>query len=462
MALSDIVNVVIVTTNPGITAPGFGIPMLESCSATWTERTRTYNNIAGVGGDFATTTVEYRQANTVFSQSPAPPTIMIGRFANKPTQVFTVSIATVVSVAGTAYKVRINDLSSGANGAGIGQTATFTTVGSDTNDSIITGLSNAVTALAISGVTASITGSGGSHKLVITMTSAKWVGIEIYDTSPGTVGNLMTIVETDSAAANASADLDAIANESTAWYGLLLAFKGDSRILAAAGWAESNGKLFIVSSLDSAIATTAYVASSGSDPFNTLRDSARARTGAFFHPRNDEFADAAEMGRFFPINPGRDNWRLKTLSGPTPCNLTATQISNIKSKYANFYYVLGGVNVIGGDGKVSDNEYIDVIRFRDWYVVNLQVDLVNLLIQNEKVPYTDAGIGLVEAVIRARNDSGIAAGGIAPTPRPVVNVPKVGNVSTSDKQNRVLNNANTTWTLAGALNKLNVNVQVNF
>lgn len=465
MALSDIVNVVITTQNPGITQAGFGIPLVTSHTATWAERTRTYNNIAGVVGDFAATTAEYQAANAFFAQSPSPPTIMIGRCANKPTQIFNIAIATVISVAGTNYKVRINDMSSGSAGAAAGVTATFTTVGADTNDSIATGIQGAITALAIAGVTATLSGSVGSKIVVVTMTLAKFIGIEVYDILAGGVGGLLSLSEV-TADPGITADLTAINNESVAWYGLNTLFRSSAIIAAAAAWVETNTKLFLPATSDTLVATQALGV--GSDVAQTLKASARFRTGVFFHPRNDEFADCAQMARFFPLNPGSENWRLKTLSGPSPANLTSTQVTNLNAKYCNFYYLLGGVNAIGGNGKVSANEYIDVIRFRDWWVAGVQGRLVNLELQANKIPYTDAGIALIEAEVRAQNTAGIAAGGISATaiptgyttPGPVVTVPLVANVSPSDKQNRVLNNVNTAWVLAGAINAMTINAQI--
>lgn len=461
MALSDVATVTIVAKNPGINAAGFGIPLLTSASAVWVERTRTYNDINDVVADFATTTPEYQGANAWFSQTPAPPTVMIGRLANKPVQVFTVGIETVVSVAGTAYKVRLNNLASGAAGAGIGLFATFTTVGSDTNDSIVAGLIAAVTALSITGLTASATGGSGSHVLVLTMTTGLWLGVELFDTSLNTVGNLMIITETG-ADPGVTADLTAINLESSVWYGLNLLFKSTAIVLAAAAWTESNLKLFIPAVQETNVAIVAD--GSASDIAHQLKAASRKRTAPFFHPRNDEFADCAEVGYFFPIDPGGDNWILKPLSGPTPVNYTATQVVNLDAKNCNFYYTLGAsgsgtANVIGGAGKCSNGDYIDYRRFLDWYAANLQADLVNLLIGENRVDYDDAGIAQIEDVIRTRNTLGENAGGIVPGSE-TIQMPKAANVAPADMADRTLNDANTSWTYTNGIDKINVNVAV--
>lgn len=450
MPLSDIVNVVVSTQNPGVTQAGFGVPLITSASASWAERVRTYANIAGVGADFATTTPEYLAANAIFSQNPRLTQIKIGRLANKPTQVSVVKVTSVINT--TAYVVHFFS-------AGVEQTATYTSDNTATNDEIAAGLASAINALAAPApnATAVATGPGGSQVCTVTGNAAgNWFCVDINDP------NLLAVHETGTDA-GVAADLDAINNEDNGWYGLISLFKSDATVAAAAGWVENNTKLYTPALCGTEIATV--VDGSATDEAHALKAAARARTGAFFHPRGWEFADAAEMGKFFVVSPGGDNWRLKTLSGVTPGwsngqQYTQTQITNIKAKRANFYYILGGVNVIGGNGTVAANEYIDVVRGIDWWTARVSERLANLLIQSNKVPFTDAGIALVVTEVAAQNTEGIDAGLIAASPRPTVTAPLAANISSADKQLRQLLNVNTVWTLAGAINFLQVNATV--
>lgn len=515
MALSDLISIVVSKTNPGITAPGFGIPLYPSYSATWAERTRSYKTLSAVGTDFATTTVEYQMANAAFAQSPSPQSIMFGRCANKPTATWTIGVATVV--AAQAYKIRIRNLnvnstatytaqvsttwtlstayvvgnvvtndtgklyictvagtsagSGGPTGTGLAITdggVTWNYVGAGStgvtsNDAIMEGLRLAYNALSITTFTAALSGSSGSKLLVLTSAAAgNWIGIEVYDALVNGVGGLLTLLEGGSDP-GVSADLTAIANESGNWYEFNMPFKSNTIALAAATWIEANQRLMLVSSADSVCATHAL--SGATDTIANIMSAARARTACEFHPRNDEFLDVCIAARFLPIAPGRDNWRAKTLSGPTPVALTATMVTNILAKQAGWYYVMGatggtGVNIIGGQGTVSDNEYIDVIRGLDWYTINLQVDLVNLEIQNEKIPYTQQGIDKVEGVFRARNEIAITAGVIRNDPPPTYTFPTSLSVATADRAARLLQGVATTFYLAGAINNIAATVQV--
>jgi hypothetical protein len=191
-----------------------------------------------------------------------------------------------------------------------------------------------------------------------------------------------------------------------------------------------------------------------------LLDAARVRTAPMYHSRNYEFLDVARAARFFAVNPGSDNWIYKSMSGVTPVVFTEQQKTNMKAKMCSWYYTLGGVNVIGGEGKVSSGEYIDVVRGLDWYEARLGERIVNRLLSADKIPYTDGGIAIIENEVRAQNKEGIAAGLIAADPAPTITVPKAADVDAGDKTSRTLNNVFTSWTLAGAIDKLTVNVNV--
>lgn len=319
------------------------------------------------------------------------------------------------------------------------------------------------------GVTPSATGSAGARALqLLAGSTATWFGVETYDPT------LLLVSQNHAAPSGGglATDLGAAANETTDWYALCTLYNSSAYVEAAATWVESNQKLYPVACCDTTDATA------GTGPLATLAAAAWARAAGFFHPRPFEFADAAEMGRWLNITPGQDNWRLKTLAGLTTgwgngLQYSASQLANLCAppggsggSNANYYYLLAGLNVVGGQGMVAAGEFIDVVRFIDWWVAQVGQGEANLLIQNEKIPYTDQGIGLVQAVVAAANEAGIAAGGIDPgsppgIPPPSVTVPTAGSVSPSNRATRQLNNVNTSWTLAGAINKLTVNAVVN-
>ena len=109
---------------------------------------------------------------------------------------------------------------------------------------------------------------------------------------------------------------------------------------------------------------------------------------------------------------------------------------------------------------VAAGEWIDVIRFRDWLKEEISVNVFNLLINREKVPYTDEGIAQVEARIRDALVLGQRRGGVAPTEYDeegrenlgfTVTVPLASSVSANTKAKRKLTDVFFTARLAGAI-----------
>lgn len=334
--------------------------------------------------------------------------------------------------------------------------------GGVSNDAIINGLKSRVEYLAsptavgtgTNQLTASLQGSAGSRTLrLLANTAGKFFGVQAYSRSALNIAQ-------DHADPGIATDLAAIKLESNSWYGLITLYNSEALINAAAAWVESNTKLYAAATQDSAVATVTE-SSSATDVGHDVKAAADARTFVAHHPSNDEFMDAAEMGKFFAISPGGETWRMKTLSGVTVESYSDTEVTNMKAKYVHFYYDIGGRNVVGGDAKTGSGEYVDVTRFIDWYTSELQAKLANLAISSNKIPFTNAGIAMVEAKVRQQNDAGIAAGGISPDPAPVISIPEVTDISSEDKADRELSSVETEWTLAGAIHHITVSVTAN-
>lgn len=139
--LSEHVSLTITEDDVGIARATFGVGMLLSYSAAWSERTREYGSLLDVAVDFAdTSSPEYIAANAYFEQSPHPNTLVIGRGANKPTMQYQLGASS--AVAATIYSTQVD---------GQGVTSTLASYTSDStptlpeiNNGLLTAL-NAVT-----------------------------------------------------------------------------------------------------------------------------------------------------------------------------------------------------------------------------------------------------------------------------------------------------------------------------
>lgn len=161
---------------------------------------------------------------------------------------------------------------------------------------------------------------------------------------------------------------------------------------------------------------------------------------------------------------GQETWALKSLSLISPATLSANFINKLSKANISYVMAVAGKNVTMG-GKTNGGEWIDVIRFRDWLQNDMQVRVVNLLVTNPKIPYTDGGIGLVENQMLASLKDGQSYGGIAPDEYAsdgstihgyVTSVPLASELSSEQKASRVLEGCRFSARLAGAVHLVEI------
>jgi hypothetical protein len=262
---------------------------------------------------------------------------------------------------------------------------------------------------------------------------------------------VLTVTETTPGYSVADA-LDLIEFNNSDWYALLLATDNTYwPQYAAAQWIASRRKIFFARSNDSVIntATTTDIAS-------TFSDLNYDRTVVIAHfPLADDFIDAGWLGRMLPEDPGSATYKFKTITGCAADNLTSTQANYAKGKNANTYETVGGVAMMA-EGVVSSGEYIDIITGVDWLQARIEERVFSKLVNLNKIPFTDAGVAIIENEIRAQLNEGVRVGLLAADPAFTVTVPKVADVSPADKAARYLPNITFVATLAGAVHKTQI------
>lgn len=432
MALSDIVSISITTESAKVERAGFGVPMVLAADAPggFTERVRYYTDITGLVTDFAVTTATYKQASLIFSQNPRPPRIAVGRLALPPTQRFAV---TPIAANSTVYSMKVD-----------GNTVSFTSDASATVTEIIAGLKIAIDALALPITVTDQT----TYMRIVANSAGAFFSVESLDLTK--IG-----VVQDHADPGLATDLAAIALEDSTWYAILCPFNSKAVVSAIAAWTETAKKLFIAQTQESDVVRLSNSSDTGGSQTvaGLLKATNYFRTALIYHPKTDAFADAAWAGVCLPMDPGSETWMFKTLAGVATTTLTATYRTNALAKYANVYETVAGV-AITADGKVSGNEYIDVIRFRDWLEAGMSEEIFGALARSKKIPYTDEGIAVIEGIVRAQLQAGIDVGGLSNDPAPVVTVPLASSVSAGDKAARVLRNVKFDAVLAGAIHQV--------
>jgi hypothetical protein len=168
------------------------------------------------------------------------------------------------------------------------------------------------------------------------------------------------------------------------------------------------------------------------------------------------------LGRALPEDAGSITYAYKQLGNVSTQVLSTDEQTKLRDKGVNFYNTVAGVNVTRwGTTMGSGGEYMDVINGSDWLAARIQERVYALLIQNDKLPFTDAGIQAVRGEILAQLQQGIARNFIAADPEPTCTVPRASEVAAADKSSRTLNDVTFRATLAGAIHKTTIEGELN-
>lgn len=442
-AITDIVSVSISLETLTLAEDGFGIPMIADYHARFPERIRYYSKTTDMISDgFEVTDAAYKAASAILAQSPRVAEVAVGRRALAPD--ITVDL-TPVAANSTEYVIYIGAADS--DGADAVAEISFTSDASGTVAEICAGLAAAASAAFTAAGITNVNVTDNTTKVTVDADNAG----EFFSVTVNKI-SLFAIAQVQSDPGIAT-DLAAIQAENPDWYGVVMTSNADAEIVAAADWVESNNKLFFAQSQNTNNITLS-VNLSGVDVANELRAGSNLRTALLYHEDPMEMAAAAWIGRFFGRAPGKINAANKQLAGITISNLSATHITNLTAKNANFYVEYKGVGATR-NGKVSGNEWIDFIRDRDWLKSRLETEIARAVLVTDKLPFTDAGINGIDAAVRAVLNEAANAGFLDGTSI-VVNTPKASEVTSGNRAARILATIEWSARAQGAINHVDI------
>lgn len=435
--LERIVSVNISLNTIGISTLGFSTLLIAGPHAHSLNRVETYTDADDMLADGFTASDElYLFAVDAFAQTPRPAQVKIGRQLVKSVNVTAKEVTTTGK-----YKVTVKTKDS--DGIVTATPYEYTNNGG-TAAAIATGIKALIDADANAEVTATVSSD------VLTIQAAQ------------TGKSFVVQVSANMSMANNAVTEDiptmmaAITAEDNDWYGWTMTSRDQADIIAAAEWTEAHIKLFGTSVAEEG----ALDASVSTDTLSKLQEAGYYRTFGFYHAKaTTESIEAALMARCFSILPGGETWANKKLSSITRDNITETQYNAVKGKDGNTYEKFRNI-AITQRGRVAGGEWIDIIRFRDWLQEEITVNVFNALVNNDKVPYTDEGIAIIENQIRAALDLGTKRGGIAPDEYDengdinrgyVIEVPLASTISDNQKASRILDDVKFTARVAGAI-----------
>ena len=432
--LDDIVSVQIALQTTGVARGNFGTPMIVAPLMTFPERVRVYTSYNAASEDDLPPNV-LTALSDAFGQIPRPRQIKVGR---RSVLKGVIQVADLIALGTYSFTVGSD-------------TYSYTADGTPTAAEIVAGLAAAVLADTNEIITATVVGN---------TLEVAWTGNNID--SIALLSHLQWGTITPLAAGSAVADdLDAITDEDQSWYGLVMVERVKQTQLAAAEWTEANDRLFITATNEADVLNAGVT----TDLLSVLKNTRYYRTAALFHTKAaTEYPDAAWAARVFTIQPGAETWALKGLASVTPSPLTATQKQTVVNKGGNTFEFYQAQVALTNPGKVSAGEWIDVIRFRDWLKDVIQTNMAQMMINRDKVPYTDPGIQLCVNNLRKSLQEGVNVGGIAPdeldangntVPGFVITYPRSVELAPNIKASRVLS-LGFTARLAGAIHVVEI------
>lgn len=423
MEISKIVKVTIVRGSKSVTRAGFGVPLILSTEPSFANtEVRTYDSLASVAVDFATSTSVYKMAAKLFGQERKPPKIKVAKASAPVAQVNTLTPNVINS---TAYTVTID-----------GTEYTFTSDGSATADEIVTGLIAAINADPDAPVTAS-----GTTTLILTADVAGQGFSVVPD------ANLANVATTPNN--GAAEDLMKAADVDKDWYMALLTTRNAAAIQQAALWIETQRKMMIAVSSDAALLTNI-----STDLASILKARSLSRTAILWSGDQANGPEGAWAGGVLPMDPGSETWKFKTLVGILPDRLTSSQEAQAEQKNINIYTTVAGVGMTS-EGKTAVGEFMDVIRGIDWFQAQIEENLFARLVSVPKVPYTDNGVAVLESVIRKEAARAVNVGLFAEGSFEL-EVGKVADQSDADRQARRFADFKFNARLAGAIHFVEV------
>lgn len=446
MSLAQIANVVISTEGPALTQVGFGTLACACYHNHTTNYSDTYSSLAAaVSAGFLTHEPAYRMLARAFAQNPRPTNAKILRLATPWTQ--SVKFTPTAAINAGVYGFLMNSL-------GVEYPISYTADSSATLAEICTGLAAAVEAAAspLPAAVVATSGGGGTFASIVNGTP----GAMIYY-SAWTDNLKFEDITTDPGVA---ADLAAIRNVDADWYGLTLDLNAKAIIHAADGFCETLDVQMAVHVCDSIAFDPAVTTDIG---YVLKSESAGRILGGFFNKDTAGYGGVAMLANRFPHDPGAagagGTYALKTLVGVVSGNWSETQISVLRAKNYVTYVTTAGRNHTL-DGKVFGGEYADVVRGLDWYRIRSEERVAALLLNNDKVPFTDRGITMVYSELRAQQMDAESVELFVPGSS-VLTAPARAQVTSADRKARKLTGFVGSALLAGAIHLVDpINISI--
>ena len=200
------------------------------------------------------------------------------------------------------------------------------------------------------------------------------------------------------------------------------------------------------------------------------------RTMIIYHDDATLYPDWSIMGKFLPIDPGSSQIAYQILAGTSAgatfidaADITSVNKDNLFAKNGNTIVEVAGQTfiypgtMVGGKNIDREGEWFDIIRSIDYMQAHVEEGLLSLMLEKandaSKIPFTDDGIGLVRTRLGDKLNDMVEAG-ILVEDSIVITTPTRDEVSTDNRDDRILPDVDFNAELAGAIQKIVVRGKV--
>lgn len=168
---------------------------------------------------------------------------------------------------------------------------------------------------------------------------------------------------------------------------------------------------------------------------------------------NDPIPEASWFGKMLTKQPGSATWALKTLQSLPVYDLGGGAVTKCRNKNVNTYLSCAGISITQ-EGQVGSGEYIDVIHGCDWLKARIQNLVFGVIVNQDKVPYTDTGVQMVVSPLKQALDEAVKYDILK---NYEVEYPAVADISATEKGSRFLPDVKFTAELSGAIHSTRIN-----
>jgi len=261
------------------------------------------------------------------------------------------------------------------------------------------------------------------------------------------------------------AALTAIGNVNDDWYamGAIKKYRDTAIAEDMVLSIETRRKIFIITTNDPNVLI--YGANSFS---KYIKDLNYKQTGTIYHDNYNFYPDVSWMGQQLPKPVGSTNWAYKKLAGRADGaaqNITSVFLTRAEKDAAlnancNLYSSILGSEFTyfgtmgGGKNTDKEGEFIDIIRNIDFLQARIEEGLFSLLSKKDIIPFTNAGISMVDNRLKSLLEKFGVKQGILVEGSVKTFFPKRSEVSKENKDDRLLPDGTFQAELAGAVNTI--------